>query len=238
MFNLDPSRARSVFFSEPFYGLSKKWALFEDGKMMAILTSTPLIFGWGKAIGIAGVATEPKARGRGLGTLMLDRVLNASAEEGIAASMLFAHRRNLYERVGFELVDEVIKGDLRVNAAHEPKPSDELSAAQIRAIYDEWARQDPARLRRDEQRWHYWKWITRSCTRLGNGYICQEPGICREAILPNDVPEWPLPPATTWVGLRNLAKQGGVPLRNEESHLLVMAKGFPMQPLMFMTDQF
>ena len=82
VFALDLARAKHVFFKEPMFDLERKWALFEDGKMLSILTTTPLQFGFGKAFGIAGVATEESARGRGLGGQILGRVLERMPSGG------------------------------------------------------------------------------------------------------------------------------------------------------------
>ena len=49
VFSLDLNRAYDVFFSEPLFDLDRKWALFEGREMVSILTTTPLIFGWGRA---------------------------------------------------------------------------------------------------------------------------------------------------------------------------------------------
>ena len=56
VFELDFFRAQGLFREEPLFDIDRKWALFERGEMVSILTTTPLIFGWGKANGIAGVA--------------------------------------------------------------------------------------------------------------------------------------------------------------------------------------
>ena len=55
VFGLDFFRAQGLFKEEPLFDLSRKWALFEGDEMVSILTTTPLIFGWGREIGRAHV---------------------------------------------------------------------------------------------------------------------------------------------------------------------------------------
>ncbi|HEY7791822.1 MAG TPA: ribosomal protein S18-alanine N-acetyltransferase [Vicinamibacterales bacterium] len=58
---------------------------------------------------INNLAIHPDARGRGLGTLLLDRVLGAAAQDGARRATLEVRRSNdtarrLYRRMGFEMV--------------------------------------------------------------------------------------------------------------------------------------
>lgn len=54
------------------------------------------------ALGIAGVAVAPEARGRGLGREMMRASMLEAAEEGWALSSLYASTQSLYRQVGFE----------------------------------------------------------------------------------------------------------------------------------------
>lgn len=54
------------------------------------------------ALGIAGVAVAPEARGRGLAREMMRAALLEGAEEGWALSSLYASTQSLYRQVGFE----------------------------------------------------------------------------------------------------------------------------------------
>ncbi|MCB0826554.1 MAG: GNAT family N-acetyltransferase [Armatimonadetes bacterium] len=235
VFELDYDRASSIFFSEPFFDLKRKWALFQDGQMTTILTTTPLEFGWGSAIGIAGVATAPECRGHGYGQELLEHVIGHSEAGGEKAAILFAHEETLYRRVGFQATDEVIRGHIVRNVG---ELGDELPKSEVQRIYQEWSDSDPGRLRRDERRWQYWSWVYRSCEKVGAGYICNEPSIVREAILDQDHDAWPVMHNSEFFGMKSMARQMKVPLVQEEHHLIVMTRNFPVPPQMFMTDQF
>lgn len=235
VFELDVDRARGVFFSEPFFDLGRKWGLFEAGTLKSILTTVPLEFGWGRASGIAGVATRPAMRGRGYGLKLVEAAVSAGVEAGEAAAFLFAKRADLYERAGFQEVDRVVRMDLR------PLPETEegrlLGFDEVRAIYDAWALQDENRLRRSEARWQYWKWNLRLCQAFGAGYVCVEGLSVREAIVPA-ADAWPLGPAREWVGLKSMAERFAVPAIRPREELFLMAHGVGRPPEMFMTDQF
>lgn len=247
VFQLDYARASSVFYSEPFYDLKRKWALFHSGRLTSILTTTPLAFGWGNAIGIAGVGTHPLYRNQGHAEKLLQHVLEAAEHDNEGPAILFAHKPVLYERVGFKTIDTVIKGPVRSNGEF---PYDEtLPSAEIQSRYNAWAEQNPNRLRRDERRWRYWNFIYRQCVPVGPGYIACEATLVREALVPLAPPlparspecppdPWPVPPGTEWFGLKSLTQSLKVPVEKERQELLLMARHFPAKPQLFMTDQF
>jgi hypothetical protein len=106
------------------------------------------------------------------------------------------------------------------------------------AHYGRWASQAPDRLVRDEAGVRRWTWSHRHCEGIGGGYACIEPGVVREAWLPDRPSRWPFPPGTEWVGLTGVAASDDVPVRPRGRELFVMARGFPGPPQMFMTDQF
>jgi predicted N-acetyltransferase YhbS len=236
VFDLDIARARHVFFKEPLFDLDRKWALFEDGDLRTILTTTPLIFGFGRAFGVAGVATHPLHRGRGLAQRLIEHVLEQSAEAGERACLLFAHEDEVYRRAGFETVDAVVRGAIKVDP-FEAIP-DTLPFAKVRQQYDAWSSADEGRLRRDERRWKYWRWIPRTCEVATGGYVCVEPHLCREAVVSPGLETWSVMPGTNWLGLETMTGALGVPMTGMTRELLVMAVGLPMPVQMFMTDQF
>jgi predicted N-acetyltransferase YhbS len=232
VFDLDPERASSVFFSEPFYDPSFKWALFQGGEMVSILSLTPLQFGWGTAMGISGVATLPEHRGRGLAGRLMESVLDRIA----MPTMLFAHRPDLYIRSGYIQVDTVVRGTIV-----DCKGADlgtALPRATVEVLYSNWARTDPARLQRDDRRWKYWSWTLRSCEALDDGYLGIEASFVREAIGIGARSCWPVGSDIEWIGLRSITEQIKVPLMSQEETLIVMARNFPLPPQMFMSDQF
>jgi GNAT superfamily N-acetyltransferase len=236
VFELDYSRAHGVFMTEPFFDLERKWALFEDGRMRSILTLTPLRFGWGVAVGVSGVATHPRYRGQGLAGRLLEAALGAAYARGEQAAYLFADDPRLYLRHGFAPVDRKVRGPILVERGPAPGPSMEFE--RVRAIYDGWASEHPDRLRRTEAHWQLWKWHMRSCEQAGEGYVCHEAGLVREALGLGARPSWPVLPEAEWIGLAGLTEALSVPLLSsvEESHLL--ARGTLRVPQMFLTDQF
>lgn len=234
VFELDFGRAEPVFFNEPMFDLGRKWALFVDGEMTSILTTTPMTFGWGQAVGIAGVATQPSQRGRGYARRLLEHVLERAEADGEGGALLFAQDLTVYRHVGFEPMDEVVRGlisDTDPGAAASP-----LDMVAMQTMYDDWAAEDPSRLRRDAVRWKFWQWGLRSPERFGSGYLCLEGGLVRECI-PGPGP-WPVPAGTQWLGLGGLTAELGVPLVKANVELTLMARQVPLAPRMFMTDQF
>jgi N-acetylglutamate synthase-like GNAT family acetyltransferase len=235
VFGLDMHRAHRIFFTEPMFDLSRKWALFEGEEIISILTTVPLEFGWGKGMGIAGVATKEGCQGKGYARQLMEVVIATGENSGEGAAMLFARNPALYARLGFTTIDEVVRGPVEC----EPEEETEiLDFHAVQQIYDSWALQNPARLRRDVRRWGYWRWNLRICTKIGDGYLCGEAGMVRECVTFRPVHKWPLVPDTEWFGLKSMATQLGMHLKREEHELYFMARNAPCTPQLFMTDQF
>ena len=236
VFELDFERSNAVFFTEPFFDLRRKWALFESGEMRSILTTTPLAFGDGLAVGIAGVATREDSRGMGYAGALMETVLKESKRRDESRALLFAQDTRLYERHGFELIDEVIRGEIKSCERYEAQEPLPMSA--VKHQYEKWSKQDRSRLLRDETRWHYWNWSLRSCEPFEDGYLCTESNVCREAILPSNPECWPVAYGTEWCGLKSMTSACEIPLKNTRAETQVMGRGFTTQPQMFLTDQF
>lgn len=235
-FDLDFQRAKSVFFREPMFDYQRKWALFQAGRMCSILTTVPLLFGWGNAIGIAGVATRSDCRGVGLASALLSEVLRLSEKEGEGHALLFARDRSLYKRSGFRVLDQVVRAPL---SGMIELPSDQiLEFDQVEALYNSWAASDPNRLRRDERRWSYWKWNFRVCSSFGSGYLCNEGGLVRECITDVAANPWPVDTNTEWLGLVSMAEHLQAPITDPEFEHFLMGYNFESVPQFFMTDQF
>jgi hypothetical protein len=235
-FSLDFSRARSVFFTEPYYNLDRKWALFDTGRMVSVLTTTPLLFGWGNAVGIAGVATELSSKRLGHAARLIEHVLEASVAAGEGPAVLFARDPRLYERVGFGTVDFVMRGQLPSHESWEfqsPMRTDE-----VQSIYTAWSEKDADRLRRDERRWALWDWNFRVCSRYSDGYLASEPGALREAIFTSQPEPLPLPDEAEWFGQTRISEMLELPLQEPVQELHLMTRSCPGVPQMFMTDQF
>jgi GNAT superfamily N-acetyltransferase len=231
VFELDYTRAQQIFFHEPFFDLDHKWGCFVDGTLRSILSTVPLLFGDGEAVGIAGVATSPSHRGMGLAQSLLEVTL-----ERHPRALLFAHQDVVYRRVGFEVLDLAVRAPL-MPANFDPD-ADLLPFDEVRERYASWAEAHPMRLRRDERRWSYWKWNLRMCSAVPGGYVCQEGDTIREAVFSSPPDAWPSSQTGHWYGLRSMASQLNLPLGEEYDPLMLMGRGFTDVPQMFMTDQF
>lgn len=236
VFHLDIVRARPVFYDNVLFDLSRKWAVFDEGAMVSILTTTGLTFGWGKCIGIAGVATRPEAQGKGHAQRLLEHVLDQAKADGEAPAMLFAHQQTLYRRIGFTLTDEVVRGTIQTSKA--PPSQTVLSNSEIQHLYETWSQVSSDRFVRTADRWRYWGLACRICEPFLGGYACIEPGLVREVVTPNREDRWPVPAGSEWYGLRTVAKACDVPIKKTRVELLFMTRDVPGQPQMFMTDQF
>lgn len=237
VFELDFDRAQGVFFSEPLFEIERKWALFEDDVIKCVLSTVPLEFGWGRAYGVAGVATEVTEQGRGLASTLLKAVHASARQRGEGVGMLFAQKPTVYERVGYRTVDHVIEGEL--NVAIDPKVGDELvPTTDVRAIYHAWSHAEPHRLRRDAKRWSYWQWYLRMCVAWQGGYVCMEGNMVREWLGQEGAfPQALIQPAK-FVGLESMAQRYGVPVANPKRTMELMAWDLEHPVEFFMTDQF
>ncbi len=237
VFELDPARAGMIFRTEPFYDLRRKWALWHEGRMVSCLTTVPIRFAKFRAIGVAGVATEPSQRGRGFAERLLETVLEAAEADSEGKALLFAKRTELYQKVGFEVLDEVVKGEIETSGEQVRHPGWlEVKSEQYQKAYEKWSKEDERRLLRDERRWRYWQWSMKVPYRHGDSYVVWEAPRTRELLppfvgLPDNV-------SREWVGLASLTERLGLPLRARETEMLLMGCRFPFVPEMFLTDQF
>lgn len=237
VFSLDIERARTVYYSEPMFDLTRKWALFDRGEMVSICSTSPLEFGWGKGYGIAGVATIKSMRGHGFASQLLNHVHRHAISSQESAAFLFAHDPKLYRNNGFEVIDEVIRGPIVEEEKQRTMPT--LEAIEVEKIYAQWAEKHPSRLRRNRNRWNLWNWNMKLAHTPGEGYICIEGQQCREAILLDQFTgSWPVSVGTEWTGLRSLTEVERVPVLHPIRTLYVMSKCAPDRPQMFLTDQF
>lgn len=236
VFDLDVARAETIFYSEPFFDLNRKWALFEGGRMRSILTTVPLVFGDGPAFGIAGVATDPEHQGRGLGERLLRGVLNHGRDTDEERALLFAHQTPLYERCGFRALDHVIRAPLRPENSNPDAPL--MPFDEVEEQYNQWANEGVHRLQRPPRRWQFWRWNLRICSAVPGGYVCVEGETVRECVFHAPLDAWPVYPTAEWFGLRCLAEDLRLPLGDAKEELIYMGYGFDKPPRMFMTDQF
>lgn len=236
VFDLDFYRAQSLFREEPFFDVDRKWALFEGGEMVSILTTTPLEFGWGKAVGIAGVATLPNRQREGHARKLLQRILIESERGGEGPALLFAADTRMYEAVGFEGIDRVVRGP--VTSLPLEIDLEAISIEELRLKYEIWSSLDDDRLRRDEKRWTYWKWQFRESFAHKAGYLCLENGQVREILLSEPEKKLPVPTGTEWIGLSSMTDLLEIPLGAVSVPMYLMGYNFPGIPQLFMTDQF
>lgn len=93
------------FARNPLGALSDLWVLVADGVPMAHAFLFPLEawFG-GRRVPLGGIATvgvAPEARGRGLGTRLLEHLHAVSAARGDALTALYPFRQGFYARLGY-----------------------------------------------------------------------------------------------------------------------------------------
>lgn len=236
VFDLEMERAESVFYKEPLFDLTRKWALFDGREIVSILTAVPLQFGWGRAIGIAGVATRQERRGRGHARALLHRVCDHAASAGETGAFLFAREPEVYHSSGFQVVDSVIRGS--IDRKDETTIPPMVDGSHVERRYEAWASKDPNRLRRDARRWRYWRWSMRVCTEFGDGYLCSEGSMIREVVIDAPVAAPWQTPDVEWLGLESVTDLLRVPVTERHLELYLMARNAPPGMAMFMTDQF
>jgi predicted N-acetyltransferase YhbS len=236
VFGLSLELAKPLFTSEPMFDLERKWALFDSGKIVSVLTTTPLEFGFGKAVGIAGVATVAERRGEGLAAKLLNKVVTESENAGETSALLFAHDPRLYTSLGFEPLDFVVRGLLSTAPVEVDLSPCPITECKVR--YTEWSLAAPNRLLRDEQRWAYWDWGKRAAKKVTDGYLCHETGTVREVLVEKNLARFPVPLGTEWVGLGKLTEMLEIPLATRTDAMYYMGRNLPGYPELFMTDQF
>lgn len=236
VFALDFNRAYPLFREEPMFDINRKWALFEGQEIISVLTTTPLQFGWGNAIGIAGVATRESRRSEGYGRKLIKKVLKVAEDAGEGAAMLFASDLRLYESLGFEGLDRVVQGQVATLPIEVDSP--QIPFDQLKHTYDSWSEADPNRLRRSEKRWQYWKWTLRDCRKVQDGYLTLENSTIREALLTEPLKRLPVSRGTEWLGTSYMTDQLEIPLGTLSVPMYLMGHKIPGQPQFFMTDQF
>ena len=228
-FELDFTRAQPIFSSEPFFDLNRKWACVDDGEIVACATTVPISFGKVRGVGIAGVATNPKFRGKGVGGELLETVLKNETH-----ALLFAKDERLYSSHGFTLLDEI--STILMPGSDLPIEPIQKKRLDVREMYEKWVSEDDSRLHRDDKRWEYWDWSMKSPYQLGSGYVAVELGRVRE-MLPT-YSSLPFSEPLEWYGLSSMAEKLGIPNRRKQPDLFLMGRGFDFIPEMFLTDQF
>jgi predicted GNAT family N-acyltransferase len=115
-FGLDRVSAGTVFYSDPFFDLSMKRAIWDTrtGEMLGCLTLIPtnMRLGAGKILpicGVAGVCTNPSIRNTGIATRLIETTLAQLPDRSeFAMTGLTAQKPSLYTRLGWTPVGTVI----------------------------------------------------------------------------------------------------------------------------------
>lgn len=106
-----PGAARDFFRryveSDPTFADEHAWVAERGGRLVACAQIFPRALRIGGArvptAGIGSVFTRPEARGGGIASALLERVLAAARARGMELALLFASRHGFYERLGFSL---------------------------------------------------------------------------------------------------------------------------------------
>lgn len=110
-------------------------------------------------LGVAGVATAPEARGRGLGRRMMAEVVREAARDGFAITALYPSTPALYRQVGYEFaghrfVTTIPVGRIDVrDRAGAVRPLTDTDDAAVRACYARFASAFDGLLDRGEYCW-------------------------------------------------------------------------------------
>lgn len=236
VFELDFSRARPLYFNDPMYEVTQRWALFHDGELTAILSAAPLDFQAGRCLGIAGVATRPEYRGQGFAGELLEAMMLVNSRCSQTGYLLFAKDERLYRAHGFQTADVTWRAPFATEA-YAPSPRG-IKFVDMVAQYTKWSTEKPNRLLRNDRRWKLWKHHLRSTWVCGNGYLCNEGDTVREIITPSPPPQWPILPSFQWLGLKSMAESMQLPLGPGIREASLMLRNFGERPEFFLTDQF
>lgn len=156
---------RRNFLENPRGGLDDLFVAEADGELLghAFLFRMTTWMG-GREVplsGLASVAVAPEARGQGIATALVRRLVAETRTRGQVACVLYPFRHAFYRRLGWGLVGEVKR--LRVPPAAFPAPGQEvrLRAARtedlvaLRRCYERVARQGNGLLARGDRLWRF-----------------------------------------------------------------------------------
>ncbi len=230
-FGLNLGQSALAFYSDPLFSRRERWALFDGRELIGSVSTLEMTFGRGGVTGISNVAIQPERRGQGLAQRMLEHVLDQ-----VGPACLFANQPDLYQRLGFKVVDEVIRGTLPTR--DHGGVLEKVNASAARDVYRRWSSEDNRRLVRDDARWTYWTWAKGVAFALGNGYVKLDSGSTREIIASKDGFPLDLSGTVDWIGLREVTRDMDIPVENGQFELLFMTWGIDWVPRMFLTDQF
>lgn len=170
-FNLDVRTARRFFYDDPYFEVNQRWGLWlrqwSEWKLVSILTAVPLTIRIGaRAVpcyGIAGVATLPEYRRRGLASALLRAVIDALHAEDAPLTILQAFDHAFYRKHGWETVGYLPQVRLaptqlpRYNAPL-PRRAYPTDYEAVMRLYEACGTRWTGSLVRDERRWEYLFW--------------------------------------------------------------------------------
>lgn len=158
-------RARELREGMVYGNLSDCWTVRVEGRIAgALRTYRFTTHLWGRAwptMGLAGVATAPDFRRRGIGRRMCEAALRIARDRGDVLSMLFPFRTSFYRDLGFALVGSLHRYKFHPDELTtfpgwdrvERAPGDGPQLA--RAIYDAVAPATNGLLARTERMWRF-----------------------------------------------------------------------------------
>lgn len=136
---------------------------FSGGQMVAGLLTIPMGHWFGErsipAVGIAGVAIAPEARGEGKALSLMRETLDDARGKGFALSSLYPASLQLYRKAGYEIAGTRCRWTLDLKAC--PRPNSDLQLDRVDAaehpelerLYTRVARTRPAYLDRGPYIW-------------------------------------------------------------------------------------
>jgi predicted acetyltransferase len=170
-FEMDLDAARPIFYSDPYLDVRNRYVLRVNRSIASCLTVVERECWIGEAIvrvaGIAGVATLPDYRRRGLAGRLLTETVQLLAGRGFHIAALFPSSRNYYQNYGWETGGSqhaahveratlrsdtegtVTEGNVQVRRAIP----DDIAA--LARIYDNGTFSRTMHCLRDEKRWRY-----------------------------------------------------------------------------------
>ncbi|HLJ55308.1 MAG TPA: GNAT family N-acetyltransferase [Chthonomonadaceae bacterium] len=164
-FGMEFAAAKPVFDSDPYFDCENKRVLRIGGAIAACLTIVDRTCWIGDArvrvAGIAGVATRPELRRRGIAAMLLTETIGTLAKRGFHLSALFPVVRDYYRRFGWETAGEgyrshAFAADTEADTANTiVRRASEADIPALSALYDVYAAGRAMHCVRDHMMWQY-----------------------------------------------------------------------------------
>ena len=187
--------AAPIFYTDPYFDLENKRALFVDGSVVSALTLIDSPLWIGQAIvpfaGIAGVATLPHERRQGYASALICDSLQVAAKRGYAFAALQSNRLDYYRQFGFEVVSNQPVYGIDPNSlphsdeAARVRPLTEADLPAIAKIHADWSQGRTGWAVRDEKRWQYLYQLAKTCM-VYHGVTGQAEGYLMVDMVPSE----------------------------------------------------